>query len=70
MPQIEGIQVLEKIKSDNKFRKIPVIILTFSKETVDLDKCYELGVNAYVVKPVKLDEFIESVKKQAPSWQL
>jgi CheY-like chemotaxis protein len=54
MPKVDGIQVLNQLKSDERTRSVPVVILTSSRETRDLDECYKLGVNAYVVKPVRL----------------
>ena len=58
MPRIDGLQVLEAIKSDDSFRSIPVVILTSSREESDLVRSYDLGVNAYVVKPVAFGEFV------------
>ncbi len=68
MPKIDGIEVLEFMKSDKKFKTIPVVILSSSRESKDLKRCYELGVNAYVVKPVKFENFIESVKNIGIFW--
>src|SRR5512144_1764838 len=53
MPKIDGMQVLRQIKSDKNLQTIPVVILTSSRESRDLETCYQLGVNAYVVKPVQ-----------------
>lgn len=68
MPKLDGIEVLKQIRSDDNLKKIPVVILTSSKEDPDVDKCYELGVNAYVVKPVIFKEFIDSVKELGLFW--
>ena len=54
MPKVNGIEVLKKIKADERTKKIPVVILTSSKEDPDIQECYHLGVNSYVVKPVQL----------------
>ncbi len=70
MPRVDGMQVLEQIKSDNNLKKIPVVILTSSSESRDLETCYQLGVNAYVVKPVKFAEFVEAVKEIGVFWAL
>jgi CheY-like chemotaxis protein len=70
MPRMDGIQVLHQLKSDEKMHSIPVVILTSSHETRDLDECYKLGVNAYVVKPVRFAEFIEAVKGIGVFWAL
>lgn len=70
MPKVDGIQVLNQLKSDQHLRSVPVVILTSSRETRDLDECYKLGVNAYVVKPVRFAEFIEAVKGIGVFWAL
>ena len=57
MPKVNGIEVLEKIKSDPATRAVPVVILTSSKENPDVKKCYELGANSYIVKPVNFEGF-------------
>jgi CheY-like chemotaxis protein len=70
MPKVDGIQVLNQLKSDERMRSVPVVVLTSSRETHDLDECYKLGVNAYVVKPVRFVEFIEAVKGIGVFWAL
>jgi CheY-like chemotaxis protein len=70
MPKVDGIQVLNQLKSDERMRSVPVVILTSSRETRDLDECYKLGVNAYVVKPVRFAEFIEAIKGIGVFWVL
>ena len=70
MPKMDGIEVLATIKSDNKLKTIPVVMLTSSREEPDLKKCYELGVNAYVVKPVNFCDFLEAVKQIGVFWAL
>ena len=70
LPKINGIQVLEKIKSDKQLKTIPVCVLTSSKESHDLSECYKLGVNAYVVKPVKFKNFIDEVKSLGLFWAI
>ena len=70
MPRMDGIEVLQAIRSDPKFKKIPVVMLTSSREEQDLIKSYELGVNAYVVKPVDFKDFIEAVKHVGVFWAL
>ena len=70
MPRVDGITVLKQIKSDPDLRTIPVVILTSSREGHDLKACYELGVNAYVVKPVKFSDFLEAVKEIGVFWAL
>lgn len=70
MPKLGGIQVLEKIKSDEKMKFIPVIIFTSSRKPSDLEKCYKLGVNAYVVKPVHFTQYKETIKQIGIFWAL
>jgi CheY-like chemotaxis protein len=70
MPRLDGLQVLRRLKSDKEMCFIPVVILTSSRESRDLDECYGLGVNAYVVKPVRFAEFIEAVKGISVFWVL
>jgi len=68
MPRVDGFQVLKQIKEDEKLRTIPVVILTSSREEVDLVKGYKNGVNAFVVKPVDFKEFMDSVSKLGAFW--
>lgn len=70
MPKIDGMEVLEKVKSDSETKKIPVVILTSSKEDPDLQKCYELGANSYIVKPVEFESFINAVSELGLYWML
>jgi len=68
MPRMDGIEVLRAIRDDARFKKLPIVMLTSSREEPDLKTCYELGVNAYVVKPVNFNEFIEAVKQIGIFW--
>lgn len=68
MPKLDGIDVLKRLKSDGRFRTIPVVILTSSREERDLVESYRLGVNAYVVKPIGLSEFVEAVRELGVFW--
>jgi two-component system response regulator len=70
LPKINGIEVLRKIKSDERTRKIPVVILTSSREDRDLKDAYDLGVNSYVTKPIKFDEFAKVVADLGMYWML
>jgi len=70
MPKMDGIQVLKQIKSDKNLQMIPVVVLTSSRESQDLEACYQLGVNAYVVKPVKFADFVEAVREIGVFWAL
>jgi CheY-like chemotaxis protein len=68
MPRMDGIEVLRAIRSDPALKILPVVILTSSREEQDLIKSYELGANAYVVKPVDFKDFIEAVKHIGVFW--
>ncbi len=70
MPKIGGIEVLEHIKSNERLRIIPVVILTSSAEDPDIKRCYELGANSYIVKPVDFDSFIHAVSNLGLYWML
>lgn len=70
MPKVDGLQVLKQLKADEQMGNIPVVMLTSSRESQDLEECYQLGVNAYVVKPVRFNEFIEAVKAIGIFWAL
>ena len=70
MPKVNGIEVLQKIKSDERTKNTPVVILTSSKEDPDIKKCYELGANSYIVKPVNFERFAESIKNLGFYWLL
>ncbi len=68
MPRMDGIEVLEAIRGDDRLKRIPVVILTSSREEPDLKRSYDLGVNAYVVKPVNFKEFLDAVKQLGVFW--
>jgi CheY-like chemotaxis protein len=70
MPRMDGIEVLEAVRADPMFKTLPVVMLTSSREEPDLKRCYELGVNAYVVKPVDFQDFIEAVKQVGIFWAI
>ena len=70
MPKVDGLQVLRQIKSDRRLKIIPVVVLTSSREEKDLLESYQLGVNAYVVKPVEFEKFLEAVKEIGLFWVL
>ena len=70
MPRMGGIEVLQVIRSDDKLKTVPVVILSSSREEQDIIRSYELGVNAYVVKPVDFKDFIEAVKHVGVFWAL
>jgi CheY-like chemotaxis protein len=68
LPKVDGLEVLQQIKSDEKLRLIPVVVLTSSREEGDMVASYKLGVNAYVVKPVDFHEFVNAIKELGIFW--
>jgi CheY-like chemotaxis protein len=68
MPRVDGLEVLRQMKSDPELKRIPVVMVTSSREEQDLVRSYELGVNAYVVKPVDFQKFVESIKQVGFFW--
>lgn len=68
MPKVDGLEVLRQIKGDPHLKIIPIVVMTSSREEQDLVNSYQLGVNAYVVKPVKFQEFVEAVKQLGGFW--
>lgn len=68
MPKVNGLEVLKIIKSDERTKLIPVIVLTSSKESPDLEACYALGVNSYIVKPIEFEVFFNTVKQIGFYW--
>jgi CheY-like chemotaxis protein len=70
LPKVDGLEVLEKVKSDAAKRQIPVVMLTASREERDLVRSYELGVNAFVVKPVEFNAFFEAIQDLGMFWAI
>jgi DNA-binding response OmpR family regulator len=70
LPKVDGLEVLQQIKSDEKLKMIPVVVLTSSREERDMVASYKLGVNAYVVKPVDFHEFINAIKELGVFWAI
>lgn len=70
LPKVDGLEVLEKVKKHEKLRHIPIVMLTSSREEQDLVKSYELGVNAFVVKPVEFNEFFKAIQDLGVFWAL
>jgi two-component system response regulator len=68
MPKVGGIEVLKKIRSDERTKSIPVVVMTSSKEEKDIINSYNLGVNSYIVKPVDFDKFTKCVKEIGLYW--
>jgi CheY-like chemotaxis protein len=70
LPRVNGLEVLEKIKSDIQTKSIPIVVLTSSSEERDIITSYNLGVNSYILKPVDFDKFINAVKEIGYYWSL
>jgi CheY-like chemotaxis protein len=68
LPKVDGLEVLHQIRSDQRLRMIPVVVLTSSREERDMMQSYRLGVNAYVVKPVDFHEFVDAVRELGVFW--
>ena len=68
MPRVDGLEVVRRVKADERLKTIPVVMLTSSREQGDLFKSYELGVNAYVIKPVKFYDFVNAVRQLGAFW--
>ncbi len=68
MPKVDGLEVLRQVRDDPELKTVPVVILTSSREEWDLLRSYELGVNAYVVKPVDFDQFVHAVSELGMFW--
>ncbi|HZP61610.1 MAG TPA: response regulator [Opitutaceae bacterium] len=70
MPKVDGLEVLRQVKQDEKLKSVPVVMLTSSREEPDLMRAYKLGVNAYVVKPVEFQSFLDAVKRLGIFWAI
>jgi len=70
LPKVDGLEVLRRIKAEERTKTIPVVVLTSSQEQRDLVSSYELGVNSYIVKPVEFEKFEQSVKELGLYWLL
>jgi len=70
MPKVDGLEVLRHMREDAALRRVPVVMITSSREEQDLLNSYQLGVNAYVVKPVDFQKFVESVKQIGFFWAI
>ncbi|MCB9134808.1 MAG: response regulator [Anaerolineales bacterium] len=70
LPKINGIEVLRRIKGDARLQNIPIVVMTSSRQDQDLDECYRLGVNSYLVKPVNFDQFTEAIRQVGFYWIL
>jgi len=70
LPKVDGLEVLKQVKSDERLKLIPIVVLTSSKEERDMVASYKYGVNAYVVKPVDFHEFVNAIKELGSFWAI
>ena len=70
MPKVNGMEFLERLKSDDRTKAIPVVVLTSSAEDPDIERCYKLGANSYIVKPVEFENFAKTVADLGMYWIL
>jgi CheY-like chemotaxis protein len=70
LPNVDGLEVLQQVKSDENLKMIPVVVLTSSHEEKDMVASYKLGVNAYVVKPVDFHEFVNAIRELGVFWAI
>lgn len=70
LPKVNGIEILQKVKSDERTKSIPIVVLTSSKEERDVVESYKYGANSYIVKPVDFNKFIEAIKNLGLYWLL
>lgn len=68
LPKVDGIEVLRRLRADERTKSLPVVVLTSSHEERDVSECYKLGVNSYVVKPVEFDKFYRTVSDLGTYW--
>lgn len=68
LPKVDGLQVLESIKNDQDLKSVPVVVLTSSREEPDLERSYQLGVNAFVIKPVRFQDFLKAIQDLGGFW--
>jgi CheY-like chemotaxis protein len=68
LPKIDGIEVLRRVRAEERTRSLPIVVLTSSQEERDINECYKLGVNSYVVKPVEFDKFYKAVGDLGMYW--
>jgi len=70
LPKIDGLEVLRRVRADERTKAVPVVVLTSSKEERDLTEAYKLGANSFIVKPVEFDSFVDTVSKLGLYWLL
>lgn len=68
LPKVSGLEVLKKVKSDDTAKMIPVVVVTSSQETQDIEKCYQLGVNSFVQKPIEFNDFVKAISELGLYW--
>lgn len=70
LPKVDGVEVLRRIKTDARTRRLPVVVLTSSGEASDVNRCYDLGVNSYIVKPVDFESYMPAIEQAGLYWMM
>lgn len=70
LPKVSGVEVLEKIKSDERTKTIPVVVVTSSQEPQDIEACYKLGVNSFIQKPIEFNAFVQAISEAGLYWMI
>jgi CheY-like chemotaxis protein len=70
LPKVSGLEVLQKVKSDEKTKTIPIVVVTSSQETQDVKECYKLGVNSFIQKPIAFDNFVKAISNAGLYWMI
>lgn len=70
LPKVSGLEVLKKVKSDDKTKTIPIVVITSSQETQDVQECYRLGVNSFIQKPIEFDNFVKAISDAGLYWMI
>lgn len=68
LPRVDGLEVLRRVRSDQRTRRVPIVVMTSSREATDIARCYELGANSYVRKPVQFSEFVQTIHQVGAYW--
>ena len=70
LPKVNGLEILERMKKDERLKRVPVVILTSSNEDRDIERAYDLGANSYIVKPVNFSNFAEAIQQLGVYWMV
>lgn len=70
LPKVSGLEVLQKVKSDERTKTIPIVVVTSSQETQDVEECYKLGVNSFIQKPIEFNNFVKAISDVGLYWMI